>query len=73
MVAALYENAKEENKYYRYDFNYDNCTTRLRDMLEKATGKQLETKNILPKPGTTFRNLIHVYLQRRSTMEQTWH
>ena len=64
MVAALFENAKEENKYYRYDFNYDNCTTRLRDMLEKAAGKQIESKNILPKPGTTFRNLIHVYLDR---------
>ena len=64
MVAALFENAKEENKYYRYDFNYDNCTTRLRDMLEKAAGKQIETKNILPKPGTTFRDLIHVYLDR---------
>ena len=33
-------------------------------MLEKAAGRQLETKNILPKPGTTFRNLIHVYLDR---------
>ena len=64
LVAALFENAKEENKYYRYDFNYDNCTTRLRDMLEKATGKQLETKNILPKQNTTFRNLIHIYLDR---------
>ena len=64
MVAALVENAKEENKYYRYDFNYDNCTTRLRDVLEKIAGKQLETKNILPKSGTTFRNLIHVYLDR---------
>ena len=64
LLAALFENAKEENKYYRYDFNYDNCTTRLRDMLEKAAGRQLETKNILPKPGTTFRNLIHVYLDR---------
>jgi hypothetical protein len=63
LVAALFENAKEENKYYRYDFNYDNCTTRLRDMLEKAAGKQLETKNIVPNPGrTTFRHLIHSYL-----------
>jgi hypothetical protein len=64
LLAALFENAKEENKYYRYDFNYDNCTTRLRDMLEKAAGHQLQTKNILPKPGTTFRHLIHVYLDR---------
>ena len=64
LVALLFENAKEENKYYRYDFNYDNCTTRLRDMLEKAVGKQLETKNILPAPNTTFRNLIHSYLDK---------
>ena len=62
MIAALYENAKEENKYYRYDFNYDNCTTRLRDILEKATGKPLQTTNILPSTHTTFRDLIHVYL-----------
>ena len=64
LAAALFENAKEENKYYRYDFNYDNCTTRLRDMLEKSGGDTLESKNILPKPNTTFRNLIHVYLDR---------
>jgi len=65
LAALLRENAKEENKYYKYDFNYDNCTTRLRDMLEKAAGKQLETKNIVPNPGsTTFRDLIHSYLDR---------
>ncbi|HEX6846532.1 MAG TPA: DUF4105 domain-containing protein [Chitinophagaceae bacterium] len=64
LVAALFENAKEENKYYRYDFNYDNCTTRLRDMIEQAGGDSLDSKNILPKPNTTFRNLIHIYLDR---------
>ena len=64
LVAALFENAKEENKYYRYDFNYDNCTTRLRDMVERAAGRQMDSKNILPAPNTTFRNLIHFYLNR---------
>ncbi len=64
MLAALLENAREENKYYKYDFNYDNCTTRLRDMLEKAAGKQIETKNIIPSPKTTFRKLIHSYLDQ---------
>ena len=64
LVDALFENAKEENKYYRYDFNYDNCTTRLRDIVEKASGDMLESKNILPKQSTTFRNLIHIYLNR---------
>jgi hypothetical protein len=65
LVALLFENIKPENKEYKYDFNYDNCTTRLRDMLEKAAGKQLETKNIVPNPGsTTFRHLIHSYLDK---------
>lgn len=64
IVTALFENAKEENKYYRYDFNYDNCTTRLRDMIEKISGKQLQTKNILPRHNATFRTLIHDYLNK---------
>lgn len=64
LVAALFENAKEENKYYRYDFNYDNCTTRLRDMIEEVTDSPLQTTNILPGNNTTFRNLIHDYLQK---------
>ena len=63
-LSALLENAKEENKYYLYDFTYDNCTTRLRDMLEKAIGQQLQVKNILPSERTTFRHLIHEYLDR---------
>ena len=64
MLTALKENSKEENKYYRYDFNYDNCTTRLRDILEKINGNPLQTKNILPHTNTTFRHLIHDYLNR---------
>jgi len=64
LVQALFENAKPENRYYRYAFNYDNCTTRLRDMVEKAAGSELTTKNILPHKGTTFRTLIHDYLNR---------
>jgi hypothetical protein len=64
LVAALHENAKEENKYYLYDFTYDNCTTRLRVMLEKTLGRPLQTKNILPSSRTTFRHLIHEYLHK---------
>ncbi|HET9431438.1 MAG TPA: DUF4105 domain-containing protein, partial [Chitinophagaceae bacterium] len=64
LVAALFENAREENKYYLYDFTHDNCTTRLRDMIEKSSGKILKSKNILPGAGATFRNLIHEYLNR---------
>lgn len=62
LVAALFENAKEENKYYKYDFTYDNCTTRLRDMVMKYCNDSLMAKNIRPYNGATFRNLIHEYL-----------
>jgi len=63
LLAALNENAKEENKFYIYDFVYDNCTTRLRDMVFDSAGK-METKNIRPTTKITFRNLIHEYLNR---------
>lgn len=64
ILAFLQNNIKEENRYYRYDFNYDNCTTRLRDILESATADSLLIKNILPGRGATFRQLIHDYLDQ---------
>lgn len=67
LLYALYENAREENKYYRYDFNYDNCTSRLRDMIWKMTGKP-QVPPIVPQ-GTTFRHLIHEYLDKA---QQDW-
>ncbi|MFW6275429.1 MAG: DUF4105 domain-containing protein, partial [bacterium] len=30
----LMENAKPENAYYHYDFFYDNCATRIRDLVD---------------------------------------
>ena len=34
----LRRNALEENKYYRYDYFLDNCSTRLRDALDRTLG-----------------------------------
>jgi len=64
LFGALQENAREENKYYKYDFVYDNCTTRLRDIVPKNTNGPVTIKNILPRNGVTFRNLIHEYLDK---------
>ncbi|HVT86551.1 MAG TPA: DUF4105 domain-containing protein [Chitinophagaceae bacterium] len=64
LLAALNENAKEENKYYKYDFVYDNCTTRLRDMVFKESKEAPLTNDIRPEATTTFRNLIHAYLDK---------
>ncbi len=66
--AALYEalrnNALEENKYYLYDFLFDNCTTRPKMVLQQTIKDSIQWKNILPPQTPTFRNLIHTYLDR---------
>jgi hypothetical protein len=64
LVNALQENAKEENKYYKYDFVIDNCTTRLRDIVFKNSSGPVVTKNIRPSSDITFRKLIHEYLNK---------
>lgn len=60
--AALILNAREDNKYYKYDFLFDNCATRIRDIVNRNTATPVVMKNILPYPGITFRELIHGYL-----------
>ena len=51
MAAKLANDAKPENKYYKYDHFYDNCTTRLRDYIDEAVGGKLsQAKNkVLPR------------------------
>jgi hypothetical protein len=58
---ALNENLKEENKYYKYDFFFDNCTTRLRDILLHFKQPTPVLPAVMPL-STTFRNAIHQYL-----------
>ncbi len=62
LYAALLTNSKEENRHYRYDFLFDNCSTRLRDMVAKNTNSGVHFANILPKDVPTFRNLLYTYL-----------
>ena len=70
----LNENLKEENRYYKYDFFFDNCTTRLRDILHNIPRiKKQPDSNFFQKPvmpaGTTFRQAIHQYLDQNG---QRW-
>jgi hypothetical protein len=56
----LVSNLQGNKKYYKYDFLFDNCTSRVRDILS-THAKASFTKTVVP-PNKTFRNLIHVYL-----------
>ena len=40
LFVALEWNYLPENRYYQYDFFRDNCATRVRDMVEAASGKR---------------------------------
>ena len=39
---ALAENLREENRVYRYNFFYDNCSTRPRDIIERNLNGKIE-------------------------------
>ncbi|AWW30926.1 hypothetical protein DN752_12745 [Echinicola strongylocentroti] len=62
MVEFLQVNYQPDNRYYRYDFFYDNCATRIRDMLETVLGKQLEWNDPVGEEEVTFRDLIDEYV-----------
>ena len=61
----LNNNLKEENKFYKYDFFFDNCTTRLRDMLKKQHDSAFCKVAVMPV-GSRFRQAIHQYLDKNN-------
>jgi hypothetical protein len=61
---ALRINALEENKFYAYQFLFDNCSTRLRDIVKQNANDSAHVKRILPKNPPSFRNMIHYYLDQ---------
>ena len=64
LYSALQINAREENRHYRYDFLFDNCTTRAKDIIKRHTDTPVHFKNILPANTPSFRHLIHSYLHK---------
>ena len=57
--AALYEYllwfSRDENKFYRYDYYRDNCSTRVRDALDRVLGGRLRPSLDVPGAGRTWR------------------
>lgn len=62
----LWNNAQPENKKYKYDFFFDNCATKIRDVLQIVLGDKLEYKEDYIKEELTFRQLIQRNLQANS-------
>jgi hypothetical protein len=63
----LENNALPENRSYKYDFFYDNCSTKLYDVLETVLGDRLIFENEFETQDLSQRELISLY-----TYNQPW-
>ncbi len=59
---SLEYNAQPENKFYQYDFFFDNCATRIRDICSKEFAGSLKF-NAADYKAQTFREMILPYLE----------
>ena len=65
---ALFNNIEEANKFYKYDFFFDNCTTRPRDLIVQFKNPPPQEVAVM-LAGTRFRQAIHSYLDKN---EKHW-
>lgn len=59
LLTLLEENYRPENRIYRYNFFYDNCTTRARDKVEEAIDGGVTYSD--GKQNISFREIVHQY------------
>ncbi len=61
LIALINENLRPENIKYRYDFFYDDCSTRIRDLIEKSVGEKLLYPPDEGKKSPSFRDMVGKY------------
>ncbi|MEM7656569.1 MAG: DUF4105 domain-containing protein [Bacteroidota bacterium] len=62
----LENNAKPENAYYLYDFFYDNCATRIRDLMVEILGDSLRYHQPHQVGDSTLRDILDQYIEMRA-------
>lgn len=60
----LVENIQPQNRFYRYDFFFDNCATRIRDIVFKVKG--LDKEAYTKSSGATYRDYLHALAGKTS-------
>jgi multisubunit Na+/H+ antiporter MnhC subunit len=55
LQAFLEWNERPENRFYHYDYYRDNCSTRVRDALDRALGGRIRQETIQLATGKTYR------------------
>jgi hypothetical protein len=65
IYAFLKNNALEENRYYKYDFFFDNCATRIRDVFPRSLdGKFKFGATLASRERLSYRNIMNQYFYR---------
>jgi hypothetical protein len=59
---SLLTNYRPENRYYLYDFFYDNCATRIRDIFNEGLDREIIYNYQPLETGQSFRELLMPYL-----------
>ncbi|MBR08956.1 MAG: hypothetical protein CMP48_14905 [Rickettsiales bacterium] len=63
LVDFLAENYKPENRDYYYNYVYDNCATKIRDVIELNFPGRIQFDTTYVEQDKTVRDLMHDYLQ----------
>jgi hypothetical protein len=63
VLNAVTYNTEGDNRFYKYDFLLDNCTTRVRNIVFENNKDEIIKTQIVPDK-TTARDMIHYYLER---------
>ncbi|WP_430408535.1 DUF4105 domain-containing protein [Kordia sp.] len=66
LLDFLENNYKEENRFYKYDFFYNNCATKKRDVIKQIFGDEFIFNEHHLTEEKTFRDLIHDNLDSNS-------
>ncbi len=67
---ALVINYKPENRYYKYDFFFDNCATRIFDIVnDNIQGKITLSDSSAIFNGQSYRECMHYYLENSPWIE----
>lgn len=62
LVLALENNILPENRYYLYDFIYNNCSTQPRDLIRRSIGEDFKFKTLATENTETVRELVDKHM-----------
>lgn len=65
LLDSLRINYLPKNRYYLYDFLFDNCATRIRDIVVETLDREIEFNYKILEPNLTFRQLLMPNVQER--------